>query len=109
MHVFAADGKSVATHDVPFYATLVRVGRLSKTDVTDTIVIAAPGPGRQHETIEEAQIEADADGTRSILDIDRVANEPDFGVAQRLTEEELQELLGTTTPTGEQVLEIMPP
>jgi hypothetical protein len=68
-----------------------------------------PGPGRQHDTIEEAQIEADADGTRSILDIDRVANEPDFGVAQRLTEAELQELFGTPTPTREQVLEIMPP
>lgn len=68
-----------------------------------------PGPGRQHETIEEAQVEADADGTRSILDIDRVANEPDFGVALRLTEAELQELFGTPTPTREQVLEIMPP
>ncbi len=39
VHVFAADGKAIATQDAPFYAMLVRVGRLSKTDVADTIVV----------------------------------------------------------------------
>jgi hypothetical protein len=68
-----------------------------------------PGPGRQHDTIEEALDAADADGTRSILDIDRVGNEDDFGIARRLTEEELEDLFGTATPTREQVLELMPP
>jgi hypothetical protein len=67
-----------------------------------------PGPGRQHETIEDALCETDADGSRSILDIERVGTEADFGVARRLTEEELQAHFGTTTPTREQVLEVMP-
>jgi hypothetical protein len=67
-----------------------------------------PGPGRKHETIDAALEASDADGTRSILDIQRVGNEGDFGVARRLTEEELQEHFGTTTPTREQVLEVMP-
>ena len=39
VHVFAADGKTIATHDAPFYANLVRVGRLSKADVADTIFV----------------------------------------------------------------------
>ena len=67
-----------------------------------------PGPGREHETIDEALEASDADGTRSILDIDRVGNEADFGVARRLTEEELQSHFRTTTPTRQQILEIMP-
>jgi hypothetical protein len=67
-----------------------------------------PGPGRQHETIEDALCDSKADGTRSILDIERVGNEADFGVARRLTEEELQEHFGTTTPTRQQILEILP-
>ena len=66
------------------------------------------GPGRQHETIEDALCESDADGSRSILDIERVGNEADFGVARRLTEEELQAHFGTTTPTRQQVLEMLP-
>ena len=57
-----------------------------------------PGPGHEHETIEDALCESDADGSRSILDIERVGNEADFGVARRLTEEELQAHFGTTTP-----------
>ena len=67
-----------------------------------------PGPGRQHETIEDALCESDADGSRSILDIDRVGNETDFGLARRLTEEELQAYFGTTTPTRQQILELLP-
>jgi len=67
-----------------------------------------PGPCREHQTIDEALEAADADGTRSILDIDRVGNEADFGVARRLSEDELQEHFGTTTPTREQVIEVMP-
>ncbi len=67
-----------------------------------------PGPGREHETIQEALKASDADRTRSILDIDRVGTKADFGVARRLTEEELQEHFGTTTPTREQILAFMP-
>jgi len=40
VYVFAADGKAISTLDAPFYAMLVRVGRLSKADAADTIVIA---------------------------------------------------------------------
>ena len=57
-----------------------------------------PGPGRQHETIKDALCESDADGSRSILDIDRVGNETDFGLARRLTEEELQAYLRDDDP-----------
>jgi peroxiredoxin len=45
VHVFAANGKVLATHDAPFYANLVRVGRLSKGDATDTIVVVGMEQG----------------------------------------------------------------
>jgi hypothetical protein len=44
----------------------------------------SPAPGRQHDSIEEALEDSDADGTRSILDIERVADTADFAVAARL-------------------------
>lgn len=66
-----------------------------------------PGPGAQHASIEEAFEEADADGTRSILDIQAIADEPDFCVAAPLDEEYLESLYGTTTPTREQLEENM--
>jgi hypothetical protein len=50
-------------------------------------------------TIEEAREEADADGTRSILDIDRVGDAPDYGVVARLTPGQLIEYFGTERPT----------
>jgi hypothetical protein len=56
-------------------------------------------PGAQHDSIEEAMEEADADGTRSILDINAVADEPDFCVATPLDETVIQSLYGTTQPT----------
>ena len=68
----------------------------------------AVGPGRQHRTIDEARIAAGATGTRSILDIENVGNKAEFGVARRLTDEELEEYLGTTKPTRSQVLDNLP-
>ena len=59
----------------------------------------APAPGAQHATIGEALEDADADGTRSILDLDHVADEPDFGAVTPLDEDVLEELYGTTQPT----------
>src|SRR5204862_499406 len=56
-------------------------------------------PGAQHDSIEEAFADADADGTRSILDLTAVGDEPDFGVAARLGDEALRDLFGTTQPT----------
>jgi hypothetical protein len=59
------------------------------------------GPG--HDSIAEAQDDAAEEGTRSILDLDRVADEPDFGAVAPLTEETMLEYFGTTTPTRETV------
>jgi hypothetical protein len=54
----------------------------------------SPAPGAQHSSIEEALVASDADGTRSILDIHRVVNEP-----FPLTHEEFDEaLLGGSNP-----------
>ena len=64
-------------------------------------------PGAQHATIAEAQEDADADGTRSILDIETVADEPDFGMAAPLDPELLEELYETTRPTRRMIEENM--
>jgi hypothetical protein len=51
------------------------------------------------DSIEEL-IEMSAEsGTHSILDIKGISNEPDFGTAAPLTDEELVQLFGTTKPT----------
>ena len=63
----------------------------------------ARGPGAQHASIDEAIEAADADGTRSILDIDRVADEPDYGAVTPVSEEDLIGLFGTSTPTREMI------
>ena len=63
----------------------------------------APSPGAQHDSIEEAFEEADADGTRSILDIQSVADEPDYCVATPLAKSVLQSLYGTHQPTRQMV------
>src|SRR5215831_1554438 len=57
----------------------------------------------QPESIEEARELADADGTRSILDIDRVGDEADYGVVRRLTEKEIIAYFGTKEPTRDVV------
>src|SRR3954471_20193634 len=64
-----------------------------------------PGPGARHGSIEEAFEEADADGTRSILDMERVGDEQDFQVVAPLARETLLELFGTERPTREAVEE----
>src|SRR5215813_2102769 len=51
-----------------------------------------PGPGAAHDSIEDAFEEADADGTRSILDIQAIGEAPDFCVAAPLEEDELNDL-----------------
>jgi hypothetical protein len=69
-----------------------------------TIALA---PGRQHASILEALEASDADGTRSILDVERIGTEPDFGVALPLSPDRLKDLYGTIQPTREMVLENM--
>jgi hypothetical protein len=64
----------------------------------------SPAPGAAHESIEEAIEAADTDGTRSILDIDSISDEPDFGASCAVSEDELMELFDTTKPTVDQVL-----
>jgi hypothetical protein len=63
----------------------------------------SPAPGAQHASIEEAIEEADADGTRSILDMMTVADEPDFNAVSPLPPEDLMELFGTDKPTREMI------
>ncbi len=67
------------------------------------ITADSPAPGAQHTSIEEAQEDADATGTCSILDILTIADEPDFCVAAPLDPSELQALYGTIRPSAAQV------
>ena len=60
-------------------------------------------PGPQHATIEEAIRATDAEGTRSILDISRIGDEPDYGVAAPLDADTLEEIYGTDRPTREKM------
>lgn len=63
----------------------------------------SPAPGARHDSIEEAIEDADADGTRSILDMERVSDEADFNAVTRMPRETLLELFGTDRPTREMV------
>ncbi len=47
----------------------------------------------------------DADGTRSILDISRISDRPDFCCAAPMSPEELERYFGTTKPTEAKVRE----
>jgi len=67
----------------------------------------SPAPGARHRTIDDAIRAADADGTRSILDLDYVSDEPEPEAVTPLDEEFLEELYGTTRPTRQQVLDNM--
>jgi hypothetical protein len=57
----------------------------------------------QPATIAEAVDNADADGTGSILDIEHIGDEPDFGVVAPLPPEVLIELFGTEQPTRQMI------
>ena len=59
----------------------------------------SPAPGAQHSSIQEAMEDSDADGTRSILDLDHVGDEPDFCTVVPLADDVLEALYGTTQPT----------
>ena len=63
----------------------------------------SPAPGAQHTSIEEAMEAADADGTRSILDMERISDTPDFGAVVPLPKEELIDLFGTDKPTRDMI------
>ncbi|MDQ3817606.1 MAG: hypothetical protein M3362_07945 [Acidobacteriota bacterium] len=63
----------------------------------------SPVIGPQHSSIEEAIEEADADGTRSILDMQEVSHTPDYGVVAPFSSEQLIKLFGTDRPTREMI------
>jgi hypothetical protein len=58
-------------------------------------------PGCKHSSIDEAREESDADGKRSILDVSRINEKPDYDAAAPLDEDELLEFVGTAKPTAE--------
>jgi hypothetical protein len=62
-------------------------------------------PGCRHASIEVARQAAGASGTRSIVDIDRLGDRPDFGVASSLSDDEFEDLFGTKTPSIEEILD----
>ena len=63
----------------------------------------SPSPGAQQSTIEEALEETDAEGTRSILDLDHVSEEHDFCAVAPLPSEELERLFRTEQPTHKMI------
>ncbi len=63
----------------------------------------SPSPGAQHASIEEAFEDADATGTQSILDLERVSDEPDFGAVTPLSARALMDQFGTDRPTRSMV------
>jgi hypothetical protein len=63
----------------------------------------SPVIGAQHSSIEEALEDADADGTRSILDMMSVSETPDYNAVAPLPPEKLLELFGTDSPTYEMI------
>jgi hypothetical protein len=67
------------------------------------ITAASPAPGAKHSSIQEALNDTDADGTRSILDIQQVGNSPDFCTAGQMDDESLTRYFGTAKPTREMI------
>ena len=67
------------------------------------ITPASPSPGPQHDSIDDACDAADADGTRSILDITYIGDAIDIGTAAPLDDDALQDLYNTTMPTREMI------
>ena len=65
----------------------------------------SPAPGAQHSSIEEALEDADADGTRSILDLDHISDAPGFCAVTPVGPDELQRLFGTEQPTHKMIEE----
>ena len=51
----------------------------------------------------EFPVDADADGTRSILDMERVSDDPDYGSITAVSDEDLVDLFGTSRPTREMI------
>lgn len=63
----------------------------------------SPSPGAKHSSIKEAVEDSEEDGTRSILDMERVSDEPDDCAVAPLSNEDLFQFFGTNRPTQELV------
>jgi hypothetical protein len=63
----------------------------------------SPAPGARHRTIREALRVSGANGTRSILDLERVSGKLESGAVAPFPDEVLLELYATTRPTRELV------
>jgi len=71
------------------------------TDYIDfPIILSSPTPGAQHPSIETAIEAAGAEGTQSILDIQRISEYRMQGTVAPLEELELLNIFGTLTPSG---------
>ena len=66
-----------------------------------------PRPGAQHASIDEAVEAGEESGTGSILDIGRIAKEPDFCAACPLSNDALVALFGTSEPSRNRVEEVL--
>jgi hypothetical protein len=71
------------------------------------VTTSSPAPGAKHASIEDALEAADADGTRSVLDMERVAQKPGYGVVAALPPARLVELFGTERPSRATIEENM--
>jgi len=65
----------------------------------------SPSPGAKHKSIQQALQASDAEGTRSILDLDHVSDQPDLCAVAPLAPEETERLFGTDQPTREMIEE----
>ena len=72
---------------------------------------SSPAPGPGHDSIQAAIEAADADGTRSILDLETVStryydeDRQAYGTASPLPDDMLEEILGTSRPSTKQIEE----
>jgi hypothetical protein len=71
------------------------------------VTAGSPSPGAKHRSIQEAMDAAEADGTRSVLDMERVGEKPDLGVVTALPAKVLTELFGTDRPIRTMIEENM--
>jgi hypothetical protein len=65
------------------------------------------GSNRNPSSIKEAFAISEPDGTRSILDISKIGESPDYCTACPLPDQELKRLFGTTKPTHQMIADNM--
>ncbi len=83
-------------------------GRYHPVTMFPEMAGSGDSPGKGHRSIDEARNAAAEEGTRSILDLDHIAEEPEFCAASPVPPEQLEELFGTRKPTREEFnLEIL--